>query len=65
MAQMQQRNPQMFKTMQQMLNSGNDPKQMIKELKQNASPEQMQNVLQQAKQYGVPENILAEVQNMK
>jgi len=31
----------------------------------NATPEQKQNLLNQAKQYNVPENILSQIQNMK
>ena len=31
----------------------------------NANPEQKQALIQQAKSYGVPENILSQIQNMK
>lgn len=65
MGQIQRKNPQMYQMVQQAIGSGNNPEQMLKEIKKNASPEQIQAILQQAKQYGVPENILAQVQNMK
>lgn len=55
----------MAQMVQQAMSSGNNPQTMIKEMKKSATPEQMQSILQQAKRYGVPENILAKVQNMQ
>ena len=47
-----------------MQNNGN-PRELIEQMFKNATPEQKQNVLNQAKSYGVPENILSELQNIK
>ena len=47
-----------------MRNNGN-PSELVKQMMSNATPEQRQNLLKQAKGYGVPENILAKIQNMK
>lgn len=38
---------------------------MLQQLMSNTTPEQKENLLKQAKQYGVPDNILSQVQNMK
>lgn len=47
-----------------MQNNGN-PQAMLQQMISNSTPEQKQNLLNQAKQYGVPENILSQIQNMK
>lgn len=47
-----------------MQNNGN-PQAMIQQMMSNATPEQRQNLLQQAKGYGVPNEILSKIQNMK
>jgi len=64
MGQIQQRNPQMGQIIQQTINSGRNPQDIIRQMKQE-NPDQLQNVLQNAKQFGVPENVLAQIQNMK
>lgn len=64
MGQIQQKNPQMGQIIQQAINSGRDPQDMLRQLKEQ-NPNQLQLALQQAKQMGVPENILAQIQNMK
>lgn len=45
-------------------NNGN-PQAMLQQIMSNATPEQKENLLKQAKGYGVPENILSQIQNMK
>lgn len=47
-----------------MRNNGN-PSELVKQMMSNATPEQRQNLLKQAKGYGVPEQILSQLQNMK
>ena len=49
---------------QAMQNNG-VPQPMLKQMFSNASPEQRQNILTQAKGFGVPENILSQLQNMR
>jgi len=46
------------------MTSNSNPEQLMTQLMGNASPEQKQSLLKQAKQYGVPNNILAKIQNM-
>jgi hypothetical protein len=38
---------------------------MLQQIMSNATPEQKENLLKQAKNYGVPTDILSQVQNMK
>ena len=64
MGQIQQKNPQMGQIIQQAINSGRDPQDMLRQLKEQ-NPNQLQLALQQATLMGVPENILAQIQNMK
>ena len=47
-----------------MRNNGN-PEGMLRQMMSNATPEQRQNLFNQAKGYGVPEDVLSKVQNMK
>ena len=59
------KNPQGFKLINEAMRNNGNPQPMLQQLLGNASPEQRQNLLAQAKQYGVPDNILSQVQNMK
>lgn len=52
----------MFQNLMQ--NNGN-PNAMLQQVMSSATPEQKQNLLRQAKNYGVPNNILSQIQNMK
>ena len=65
MSRLQSKNPQGFQMIQQAMNSGGNPQVMLQQLKSKAEPQQIQSILQQAKQMGCPENILAQIQNMK
>ena len=47
-----------------MQNNGS-PETMLRQLMSGATPEQKQNLLNQAKGYGVPDNVLSRIQNMK
>ena len=47
-----------------MLNNGN-PNAILKQMIGNATPEQKQGLLSEAKKYGVPDNVLSKIQNMK
>lgn len=49
----------------QMMNSGGNPQAMLNQIIGKSNPEQIQSVLQQAKQVGVPDNILSQLQNMQ
>lgn len=65
MNQIQAKNPQGFNLVNQMMNSGSNPQQLLKQMMGNVNPQQLQGIMQQAKQYGVPDNILSQLQNMK
>ncbi len=65
MNQLQARNPQMYQMIEQARSKGTNPQEFMKQMMDNVSPEQMQNVLNQAKSMGVPTEVLNQVQNMK
>lgn len=65
MSRLQQRNPQGFQLVQNLMNSNGDPNKAINQIMKNITPEQRQNILTQAKSYGVPDNILSQFQNMR
>ena len=65
MGQLQARNPQMASQINQAMNSGANPQALMKQMMGNMDNAQIQNALNQAKQFGVPDNILSQMQNMK
>lgn len=65
MGQLQAKNPQMFQMINQARNNGTNPQSMLKQMMGKSSPEQMQQILTQAKGMGVPDNILSQIQNFK
>ena len=65
MGQLQSRNPQMANQISQAMNSGINPQALIKQMMGNMDNTQIQNALNQAKQFGVPDNILNQMQNMR
>ena len=62
---LQNKNLKGFQTIQQMMNSGQQPDGMIKQLMDNMNDAQKQNLFKQAKTFGVPDSVLSQVQNMK
>ena len=58
-------NPRGYQMISQAMQNNGDPQPMLKQMFSNASPEQRQNILTQAKGFGVPENILSQLQNMR
>ena len=65
MGQLQSRNPQMANQIRQAMNSGVNPQALMKQMMGNMDNTQIQNALNQAKQFGVPDNILNQMQNMR
>ena len=63
--QLQMNNPQMYQQLSQLQRNNANPEELIKQTVIKATPQEMQYVLSQAKQLGVPDNILAQIQNMK
>lgn len=65
MGQLQPRNPQMAGQIQQAMNNGANPQALMKQMMGNMDNNQIQQVMTQARQYGVPDNILNQMQNIK
>ena len=65
MQQIQSQNPQAFQMINQAMNSGTNPLQFMKQVMGNVSPQQMQDIMTQAKQFGVPDQVLQQIQNFK
>ena len=65
MTQLQSKNPQMANQIQQAMNNGTNPQMLMKQMMGNMNNNQMQAVLNQARQMGVPDEILNQIQNTK
>ena len=62
---LQARNPQDYQRINQMMQNNANPLNLIQQLVSNSNAPQMQNILGQAKQMGVPDNVLSQIQNIK
>ncbi len=65
MGQLQLKNPQMAGQINQAMNNGIDPQTLIKQMMNSMNNNQIKNALNQARQFGVPNNILQQIQNTK
>ena len=65
MSQMKVKLPQNFQIAQNLMQNKNNPQDLVNQIMGNISPEQKQNLLNQMKSYGCPDNILSQLQNMK
>lgn len=65
MAQLQTRNPQMAQMINQARNSGTNPQEFLKQVMKNSNAQEVQEILVQAQQMGVPDDVLKTVQNIK
>lgn len=65
MGQLQSRNPQMASQIQQAMNNGTNPQALMKQMMSGANNSQIQQVMTQAKQFGVPDDVLQQMQNIK
>lgn len=63
MSNLEARDPRLAGQIRTMMTNGTDPKSVVKQMMGNQSPEQISNVLKTAKQYGVPDEILSQIQN--
>ena len=59
------RNPQGYAKINQAMQIGTNPQYLLKQYMSKATSEQIQNVMQQAKQMGAPDEILKQIQNFK
>jgi hypothetical protein len=63
MQQLQARNPQSYQMINNAMQSGGNPQAMLQQMLSNATPDQRQQLFGQAKNIGVPEDILKQLQN--
>ena len=59
------RNPNGYKTIVDAMNNKGKPEDMLQQVFGNYSTEQRQQILNQARMYGCPNDILSKLQNMK
>ena len=64
MNQLQSKNPQGYQLARNLMNSNGNPQALLQQVMSNATPSQKENLLKQAKNYGVPDNVLSQIQNM-
>ena len=57
--------PQNFQTINALMQGKNNPQDLVNQIMGNISPEQKQNLLNQMKSYGCPNELLSKLQNMK
>jgi hypothetical protein len=65
MSNLEARDPRLAGQIRTMMNNGTDPKSVVRQIIGNQSPEQISNMMSMAKQYGVPDEILSQLQNNK
>ena len=65
MQRLQKSNPQGYSMINQAMKNGGSPNAMVKQMMGSMQPQQKQQLFQSAKQYGVPDNVLSKLQNMK
>ena len=65
MNQLQTRNPKMASEIKQAMESGVNPQDFMKQVMGNVSNSDMQQMLQQASNLSVPNDVLQQFQNMK
>ena len=54
--------PQMFQLLEQARKNNNNPMELLKQVTQNYTPEQINVLFERAKQFGVPDKVLQEAQ---
>jgi len=57
------RNPQGFQVVNQAMQGKNNPMDLLNQITNSYSPEQMSGLLGRAKQMGVPDSVLEQIQN--
>ena len=63
--QLKTRNPQGYQLINQAMQNNGNPQAMLKQLMGNAKPEEKKALFERAKQYGCPDSVLYQIQNMK
>lgn len=65
LGQLQAKNPQMASQISNAMQNGANPQALMKQMMGNVDNNQMQNILSQARNLGVPDNILQQIQNAR
>ena len=65
MQRLQTVNPQGYQFANQLMQNNGNPEGALKQMLSKISPEQRQQVLNTAKSYGCPTDVLSKIQNMK
>ena len=63
MTQLQQRNPQMFQMINQLRQNNGNPMELLKQVTNKYTPEQMNNLFNKAQQFGIPADIINNLKN--
>ena len=58
MNQLKMRNPQMFKMLEQAQKNQNNPQELFKEVTKNYKPEQIENIFNQARKFGIGDDVI-------
>lgn len=62
--QLKSRNPQMYQVIEKAQQSNGNPIELFKQITKDYSPEQMGKLMSTAKQYGIPDNVLNQIQGI-
>lgn len=65
MNQLQRKNPQNYNFINEMMRNNGNPDAFIKQIFSKTSPEQKQAILNKAKDYGCPDDVLSHIQNLR
>ena len=65
LSKLQAKNPQAYNLIAEAKNNGTNPMNMLQQVMKGSTPEQKEALIKQGEQYGVPKNILSQIQNMK
>lgn len=65
MQKLQKANPNGYNLVNQAMQNGGDPNALLRQVMGNTNAEQRQQILNTAKSYGCPSDILSKLQNMK
>ena len=61
MGQLKVRNPQAFQIIQQAQKDKNNPEELFKEVTKNYKSEQMEQIFNKARQFGIPEDVISKL----
>jgi hypothetical protein len=65
MNQLKMKQPQMFQLIEQARKNQSNPMEMFRDVTKNYTPEQMDSLINRARQFGIPEDVLQQIQNKK